>query len=59
MTEEIHYIVTWDIDIFTDTPLNAAKNALKIHRNKDSIATVFSVLDVKKGETYTIDLSRV
>ena len=37
------YRVNWQIDIEAKTPRKAAKKALKIQRNKKSIATVFDV----------------
>jgi hypothetical protein len=48
------YKVTWTIDIEADDPLDAASQALFIHRNTASIATVFDVTN-EKGETVTID----
>jgi hypothetical protein len=43
------YLVTWRIDIEADTPLDAAREALRIQRKTDSIATVFTVNE-HKGE---------
>ncbi len=37
------YRVVWEIDIEADTPLAAAEEALRIQRDRDSIATVFRV----------------
>ena len=37
------YRVTWEIDIEADDAIDAARQALEIHRDPDSIATVFSV----------------
>lgn len=48
------YTVTWAIDIDADTPEEAAKEAMAIQRDPDSIATVFMVSD---GKTTTkVDL---
>ena len=41
-----HYIVTWSIDIDADSAVEAAKSALAIQRNPESIATVFEVAEV-------------
>jgi hypothetical protein len=39
------YLVKWEIDIDADSPLEAAKEALRIQRDPESIATVFKVND--------------
>ena len=49
------FLVTWEIDIETDTPRNAALEALHIQRRPGSTATVFRVID-EQGETHQIDL---
>ncbi len=41
------YFVTWEMDIEADSPEEAAVKALYIHRDPESVATVFKV----KGET--------
>ena len=41
------YRVNWQIDIEAKSPRKAAKKALKIQRNKHSIATVFDVARTK------------
>ena len=51
------YIVLWEIDVETKTPREAAKKALAIHRNPDSIATVFDVYDQSRGGKITVDLT--
>ena len=38
-----HYVVTWQIDIETDTPEKAAQEALRIQRKYPSCATCFTV----------------
>ena len=52
----MNYLVTWNIDIEADSPKKAAEDALRIHRDPDSIATVFKVCD-EKGESWDVDLS--
>jgi hypothetical protein len=49
------YCVDWCIDLNADTPILAALRALDIHRDPDSIATVFDVRD-EHGATYRVDL---
>lgn len=50
-----HYCVTWNIDIEAETPRDAAKQALKIQRDPESIATVFKVKD-QFGQETLVDL---
>jgi hypothetical protein len=52
-----HYVVTWQIDIEAETPGEAAKKALAIHRDPDSTATVFDVYDQSAGAKITLDLT--
>ena len=49
------YRVHWEIDLDADSPREAAEQALTIHRNPESIATVFDVTD-ETGHTEHIDL---
>lgn len=39
------YLVVWKMEIEADDERSAAKKALAIHRDEESIATVFSVSD--------------
>lgn len=48
------YSVTWEITIEADSPREAAERALEIHRNPESIATVFTVTTAE--DTWRIDL---
>jgi hypothetical protein len=52
----MQYRVTWTIDIDAESAIDAAKLALDIHRDTESIATVFSVRD-ENGKETAIDLS--
>ena len=45
--------VTWTIEIDAENPQQAAEKALALHRDPNSIATVFEVSDGK--DTYTVD----
>ena len=51
------YRVIWEIDLDADSQREAAEKALAIHRNPESIATVFDVVD-KTGRKTTVDLDR-
>ena len=39
------YLVKWEIDIWANSPKEAAKEALKIQRDPNSEAVVFKVLE--------------
>ena len=39
------YNVNWEIDVYANTPKEAAEYALKVHRDPESIATVFDVFE--------------
>jgi hypothetical protein len=47
--------VRWEIDVDARTASEAARKALEIQRNPDSIATLFDVQH--KGKTVRVDLS--
>ena len=49
------FLVEWKIDIEADTPVEAAKEAMKIVRNPKTIATVFDVID-ENGDVTQVDL---
>ena len=49
--------VKWEIDIDARTPRAAARKALAIHRNPESIATVFDVTN-RRGRTIRVDLGQ-
>ncbi len=49
--------VKWEIDIDARTAREAAREALRIQRDPDSIATVFEVRDRRKK--FIVDLSGV
>lgn len=51
------FIVTWKIDADDcKTPIDAARHALAIQRNPESIATFFEVEDKETGERFEVDL---
>lgn len=50
------YLVQWEMDIEADTPEEAAKEALKVHRDLSSEATYFSVTELGAKKTYHVDL---
>jgi hypothetical protein len=51
------YTVIWEIDVDADTHEDAAREALHIQRDPESIATVFFVRNSKRWkDTKTVDL---
>lgn len=50
------YRVKWEIDIESDSPLEAAKQVLSIQRDTESIASVFTVIDKESCEEFEVDL---
>lgn len=48
--------VEWGLDLWAETPEEAAKLALEIQRDPDSIATVFTVTG-RDGEVTMVDLT--
>lgn len=51
------YKVFWEIGIDADTPVEAARKALAVQRDPESIATVFDVIN-KRGKRVRVDLSK-
>lgn len=54
-TDKVNFLVTWSIDIGASSYLEAAQLALKIQRDPESIATVFSVTP-EYGEEHMVDV---
>jgi hypothetical protein len=50
------YRVVWEIDIYAQSPREAAKEARAIQQDKDSTATVFDVAEEDGDKTVRIDL---
>lgn len=53
MSTEYHVI--WEIDLEADSPVEAAREALRIQRDPSSRATVFDVIE-RDGRRHRIDL---
>jgi hypothetical protein len=51
------YTVRWEIVIDADSPRDAARKALAIHRDPDSTATVFEILGINGEPNVLIDLA--
>lgn len=51
------YRVKWEIDIEADSPRQAAVKALKIQRDRNSIATVFEVNGERIDLSETMDMA--
>ena len=52
------YIVQWEINLYAHSAEDAARKALAIHHDSESLATVFDVTD-ETGETIRIDLTQI
>jgi len=53
------YLVEWKIDIDADNPVDAAKQARRIHLDPESTALVFQVTDTKTNEKVDVDLDEL
>jgi hypothetical protein len=51
------YHVVWEIDIYAESPRDAAKEAQAIQQDKDAMATVFDVTEEDSDKTVRIDLA--
>ncbi len=51
------YRIQWEIDIEAPSAHEAAEQALEIHRDPESTATVFEVTD-EQGHKVTVDLMK-
>lgn len=49
--------VSWEMDVEAPSPAEAARKALRTHRNPESVATVFTVTSQKTGRQLTVDLT--
>jgi len=52
------YLVRWEIHISADSPKEAAKKALEIHRDPASISTVFEVFNDQGVLEEEVDLNQ-
>lgn len=50
------YLVKWEIDLSSDSPINAAKLALEVQRDKTNEALAFTVMEQATGEETDVDL---
>lgn len=51
----MQYLVQWEMEFDAESAADAARQALIVHRDKNSRAVVFTVLD-QDGEQVTVDL---
>jgi hypothetical protein len=51
----MEYHVLWEINVWTNSPRAAAREALRIQRSVGSIATVFDITN-ERGRTTRVDL---
>lgn len=50
------YTVHWEIELDAESPRDAAEQALRIHRDPQSLAIAFSIYDEGSGEWCEVDL---
>lgn len=51
------YRVMWGLELDQPSPAHAAAEALRVQRDPESIATVFSIENIETGEQYMVDVS--
>lgn len=56
MKKEKQFLVMWEIDIFAETPREAAEKARTIQLDANSTATVFEVIESDSAHMHHIDL---
>jgi len=54
----VEYTVTWRIEVDADSPEHAARTALEMQRDPDSLATHFEVV-APDGRVVEVDLLRM
>lgn len=52
------YLVKWEIDIWADSPEEAAKKAQEVQLDKGSTATCFNIVDTLENKHFFIDLEK-
>jgi hypothetical protein len=52
----MQYRVSWEIDVWAETALEAAKEARKIQLREESAATIFNVFDENGHFKASVDL---
>lgn len=52
----MNYHVNWEIELDAESPVDAARKALAVQRDPQSLASVFVVTD-EEGELHHIDLA--
>jgi len=51
------YRVQWEIDLEADSPEEAAREALRIQRNPESIATVYEIFNDEGAHIMRVDIT--
>ncbi len=54
--ESNEYKVTWTVDVEADDPVEAAREALRIQRDPESVATYFEVQKHGSDVVFPVDL---
>ena len=52
------YLVRWEIDLWADSPEEAARQARKVQLDKGSTATCFNIVDTREHKSFFIDLEK-
>ena len=53
--EKCSFLVTWEVDMYAETPADAARMAFAIMKKPGTTATVFKVFD-EEGESTIVDI---
>ncbi len=53
------YIVKWEIELQAKNPESAAREALSIQRDRDSLSTVFDVVSIGDNSSRRVDLTQI
>jgi len=51
------YKISWEIELDADNPLAAAKEALEMHRDSNSVSTMFYVQAEGSKDVFSVDLN--
>ena len=52
------YLVKWEVDLWADSPEEAARQAREVQLDKGSTATCFNIVDNSKNKQFFIDLEK-
>lgn len=55
MSEDKHYKIVWEIDVYASSPEEAARIARSAQRRPGTTATIYGVLDNETGKKFMVD----